>query len=82
YPNPFNPTVSIPFALPQQSEVLIAIYNLLGQEVFRESRSFEAGNHRFHFDANSSQSELVSGLYLIQMETEGNRYTRKMMLLK
>ena len=33
YPNPFNPATSIPFDLPERSEVSITIYNILGVEV-------------------------------------------------
>lgn len=46
YPNPFNPSVSIPFGLPEVSEVRIVVYNLLGQEVaVLVEGALEAGRH-------------------------------------
>ena len=33
YPNPFNPVTNVRFALPEMSNVRIATYNMLGQEI-------------------------------------------------
>ena len=34
YPNPFNPTVSIDFSIPERTDVNIRIYDLLGRVIF------------------------------------------------
>jgi hypothetical protein len=33
YPNPFNPSTVIKFALPQQSMAKLAVYDMVGREV-------------------------------------------------
>ncbi len=68
YPNPFNPTVTVPFALPASGEVTFTIFNVLGQRVCQASQQFQAGHHRFVFDTqhdNGSFGDLVSGVYFL-----------------
>ncbi|HEY3296554.1 MAG TPA: carboxypeptidase regulatory-like domain-containing protein [bacterium] len=79
YPNPFNPTTLLPFDVPQNSQVAIIVYNVMGQEVaMLVNGKYAAGRYQVSFDAGN----LPSGLYLVKM-TAGN-YTamNKMMLLK
>jgi 1,4-alpha-glucan branching enzyme len=80
YPNPFNPTTTIPFAIEQSGQVSLKVYNMIGQEVatLLENQSFSAGQHQVGFDA----SEFSSGVYLIQMRTGAQSFTRKMTLMK
>ena len=86
YPNPFNPTTTIPFDLPEASRVKILIYDLAGREVAVPANGFyPAGSHQVTFDG----SGLPSGMYFIraQMKPEDQRkdahhFTGKMMLLK
>lgn len=79
YPNPFNPTTTIPFDLPLESNVVIQIFDILGNRVatlVNESRP--AGSHVVTFDA----ARYASGVYIIRMQAGGYTSTRKMMLLK
>lgn len=79
YPNPFNPGTTIQFSLPKSSNVLLKVYNLLGQEVATLLDGFkEAGVHYINFDA----ANLNSGLYIYKIEAEGFTSTKKMTLLK
>jgi hypothetical protein len=65
YPNPFNPTTTIGFALPEASEVRLVVYDVLGREVARlVDGRVEAGRHRMRFEAGS----LPSGTYLYRLE--------------
>ncbi|MBZ0265902.1 choice-of-anchor D domain-containing protein [bacterium] len=80
YPNPFNPTVTVPFALPENGEVTFSVFNLLGQQVFTASRTYEAGHHRYLFDAG--QANLVSGVYFLQVHYNSNVEMQKLLLLK
>ncbi len=79
YPNPFNPTTKIYFGIPEESKVVLKVYNLLGQEVTTLVNEVKApGYHSVNFDA----SNLNSGIYLYQIEAKNYKVTKKMMLVK
>jgi hypothetical protein len=79
YPNPFNPSTTIGFRLPLDSDVSLSVFNTLGQRValLVEGR-VEAGYHRVVFDA----SHLASGLYVYRLQAGGFLSTKRMVLLK
>lgn len=79
YPNPFNPSTQITFSLPEQGNVVLQVFNMLGQSVqilVNEMRS--AGQHTVPFDA----SHLSSGVYVYQLEFDGKILSNKMILMK
>ena len=84
YPNPFNPTTTIKFGLPQQSNVTFSVFNILGQKVFEATtKNLAAGEHSIDFNA----SRLSSGIYVYRIEAVGAGgknfvSSKKMMLLK
>lgn len=79
FPNPFNPSTTIEFAIPQASYVNLKVYNILGQEVKTLISGFkDAGAHTINFDAK----ELNSGMYLYKLEAGSFTQVRKMLLLK
>ena len=79
YPNPFNPTTKINFSIPQNSEVTLTVFNVLGQKVKTLVQGFmEAGKHTINFDA----SGFNSGIYLYKLEAGNFSEVRKMTLLK
>lgn len=79
YPNPFNPGTRIDFTLPVESNVLISIYNLIGQKVMDLVNSkFEAGKHSIEFNAKN----LSSGIYFYKIEAGNFSTIKKMQLLK
>ncbi len=82
YPNPFNPATTIPFAVPVKGELTFTVYNILGQQIFNQTRVYEAGYYNFLFDANLTENELVSGMYFMQIQYNGQVSTQKVMLLK
>jgi hypothetical protein len=79
FPNPFNPSTKINFALPNESNVKIIVYNLIGQKVAEIANSkFSAGNHSIDFNG----SNLSSGIYLYKIEAGEFTSTKKMQLIK
>ncbi len=79
YPNPFNPTTTIQYALPAEGQVRLAVYDMLGREVARLVDSNQkAGTHRVSFDAQ----DLSSGVYIYRIEANGFTQTRQMTLVK
>ena len=65
YPNPFNPTTTIRFDLPEAANVRIVIYNVLGQQVTElVNADLPAGSHQRIWNA----SRFSSGIYLMRME--------------
>ncbi|GAB4299453.1 MAG: hypothetical protein Kow0098_25980 [Ignavibacteriaceae bacterium] len=79
YPNPFNPTTKISFSIPENSEVSLIVYNVLGQEVSTLVEGVKAaGRYEVEFDA----SGLSSGIYYYQLKSGKYESTRKMILLR
>ena len=79
YPNPFNPSTKISFGLPQRSNVVLKVFNTLGQEVAElVNESLEAGTHSYNFNALN----LTSGIYIYSLQTDVRLITKKMTLVK
>jgi len=79
YPNPFNSTTVIPFDLPRQSEVELAVFNILGQKVADLTHGvLPAGSYSIPWDA----SGLPSGIYFCQLDVNGLSRVRKLLHLK
>ncbi|MFA6440407.1 MAG: T9SS type A sorting domain-containing protein, partial [Bacteriovoracaceae bacterium] len=79
FPNPFNPTTTISYALPNSGLVTLKIYNVLGQEVKALINAVQdAGTYHATFDA----SQMSSGIYFYRLESGSFTSVKKMMLLK
>ena len=79
YPNPFNPTTTINYQLPQDGLVTIKIYDMLGKEVSTLVNEFKnTGRYNVSFNA----SNLASGTYLYQLKVNDFVSTKKLVLLK
>ena len=79
YPNPFNPSTTIRFSLPEQAQVRLTVYDMLGREVQRLVEGIlDAGNHDVTFDATG----LPSGTYLYRFETPTKSFVQRMLLVK
>jgi len=79
YPNPFNPSTTIKFALPKESAVELAVFNLLGEKVLDLiNQEMPAGYHQTVFDAGS----LSSGIYFYRIQAGTFIETKKLLLLK
>jgi len=85
YPNPFNPITTIKYSLPFESNVRIAVYNVLGELV--DVLVDELKQVGFH-DLNWNASNLSSGIYIYRIDTKSvagdQRFSsvKKMILMK
>ena len=84
YPNPFNPSTTLRFDLPELSDVNVIIYNMIGQKVKTYNmQNISAGHHSIKWNATNDLGDPVSaGVYLYQLQTKDFVNTRKMILLK
>jgi hypothetical protein len=79
FPNPFNPTTNIRFALPESGFVSVEVYNVMGQRVATLVNSeMAAGSHTVTFNA----ANLASGTYIVRMQSGNFNAIQKMMLVK
>jgi len=79
YPNPFNPTTKIRYQLPQESKVIIKIYDILGSEVITLlNEKKEPGVYEIEFNAQ----HLSSGTYIYRIIAGSFVETKKMILMK
>ena len=79
YPNPFNPTTTIPYSVSVNGDVRMEVFNILGQRVrVLVNQELAPGRYSANFDART----LSSGVYFLRMVTGGEVFTRKMLLVK
>ncbi len=79
YPNPFNPTTTIQFSIPQTEFVTVKVYNIVGHEITTliNDKLF-TGNYSIKWNGRHQPS----GLYFVQIESGSFSKTRKMVLIK
>ncbi len=82
YPNPFNPSITVPFVLPSEGEVTFTVFNVLGQTVYQDLRVYQTGHCQFVFNADIAEVNLVSGLYFLQVQYQSEKHVQKVILLK
>ena len=79
YPNPFNPSTKIRFAIPEKSQVRLALYDVLGRELVTIlDEEINPGIKEVELNG----SNLSSGIYLVRMITDNYQQTIKITLLK
>ena len=84
HPNPFNPHTIIDYALPQDAEVSLVIYNVLGQKVKTLVNEFQtAGFQGAEWDGTDDRGHVsASGIYFYKLNAGDFTQTRKMVMLK
>lgn len=79
FPNPFNPSTTISFSLPEKMNAKLSIYNAIGQVVdVLANREFSAGTHTLNWIANN----LSSGIYFYELKTDKFSSVKKLILTK
>ncbi|MFH1011649.1 MAG: T9SS type A sorting domain-containing protein [bacterium] len=79
FPNPFNPTTTFEFALPQEGFTTLKVFDLLGREV---ATVVEGQMEARWYQVTWNASNLASGVYLYTLNTSGFSGTRKLLLMK
>jgi hypothetical protein len=85
YPNPFNPVTTIRYSIPTQSQVILRVYNSIGENI---AELINANQNAGSYEINWGAGNFASGIYLYSVEaipsngTEIFRSVRKMILLK
>ncbi len=84
FPNPFNPSTTIRFDLPKDSDVTLSIYNIKGQKVKSlVNEKLEMGRYNIRWDGDDATGkQMSSGVYLYRLEAGGHTKVKKMLLLK
>jgi len=79
FPNPFNSSTKINYYISQPGQVIIKIYDVLGNLIITLLDEKKAsGNYNIIWDAVSEPS----GIYYVQLNVDGKLSTKKMILLK
>ena len=84
YPNPFNPTTTITYNLPNAANVVLKIYNMLGQEVRTLLNTHQQpGAQSVVWDGrNELGLKVSSSVFIYRLQSGALVQTRKMLLLK
>ena len=83
YPNPFNSTTKIRFFVPKEDEIVIDIYDVLGQQVIRifEDR-VTTGRYEVELNSEMINSMNSSSIYFYRMKSSEKMITKKMLIQK
>jgi hypothetical protein len=84
YPNPFNPTTTIRYDLPEAVAVRLDVFNIKGERVVVLVDEHQpAGPHAALWDGrNSSGQPVATGVYFYRLKAGSFADTKKMQLLK
>jgi beta-xylosidase len=79
FPNPFNPTTTIKYSIPESQFITLKVFDMLGRELAILVKGKKpAGTYEVKFDASS----LASGIYFCQLQTSGFSDIKKLVLMK
>jgi hypothetical protein len=84
FPNPFNPETEITYHLPEQQEISLIVFNLIGQQVKTlVNTSQAAGSYSVAWDGTDRfGSKVPTGVYIYRLQAGKFVESRKMMLVK
>ncbi|MDD4667592.1 MAG: T9SS type A sorting domain-containing protein [Candidatus Cloacimonetes bacterium] len=84
YPNPFNPSTTISYSIPEGGPVKLNIYNLKGQLIkVLINKEESSGDHSIMWDGRDRNGNIVAGgVYLYRLSTPGSSVSKKMLMMK
>ncbi|UCH11149.1 MAG: T9SS type A sorting domain-containing protein, partial [Fidelibacterota bacterium] len=84
HPNPFNPSTTIRFDVPEASDVKLVVYNILGREVIRLREGYlDAGYHQVVWNGRTATGrEVPTGVYVLRLTSKTYTQNIKMVLMK
>ncbi len=83
YPNPFNLSARIEYDLPEESDVELAVYNVLGEKVTTlHNGKVEAGSYSIVWNGRANGSDLASGVYFISLKAGEYKSVKSLILMK
>ncbi|NQT27461.1 T9SS type A sorting domain-containing protein [candidate division KSB1 bacterium] len=84
YPNPSNPNTTIYYTLPEEGQVTIRVYDVMGRQVQALVNNVQMmGKYEVQWDGKDSQGvQAASGVYFYQLQFEDQTITQKLMLVR
>jgi flagellar hook assembly protein FlgD len=84
YPNPFNPTTTISYDLPEASSVRLEVYDMMGRRVATLVNADQgAGSYETVWNArNDAGSPVASGVYIYRIQAGSFQAVQQMVLMK
>ena len=85
YPNPFNPSTTISFSIPEEGRVELTIYNTKGQKVktFPNLQINKSSNQQIIWNGrDDNDNQVSSGIYLYKLNSNNTVVTKRMLLMK
>ena len=84
YPNPFNPETIIKYELPKTSQIVLKVYNMLGQELKTLVNAKQpAGYYNVTWNGKDSSANLLpSGVYIFRIKAGDFVSAKKMILIR
>ena len=84
FPNPFNPSTTITYSIPEMVRVKLTVYDILGNLVATlVDAEMNPGNHKTVWEGNDRAGmKVASGMYFFRLEAGSSVAVRKMLLVK
>ena len=84
FPNPFNPSTTIAYYLPENTRIDISVFNILGEKIKGLYQGFmPEGSHTIIWNGDNFYNDRVaSGIYILRFQSEYYMQERKMILLR
>lgn len=84
YPNPFNPSTTVPFTLNRPADVDLGVYNLLGQRVATLMRGMQAaGTHEAVWSGTTLSGHVAgAGVYIVRLQAADQLRSQRITLVK